>query len=248
MSSVYWTFTTNLIAGEVAKAEKVNLKFSEIDAAFEAVQGDVWKGIRIDDGTTPNSSTFKLTQAAGARANRLLGFDSAGALSLLAAGFVWRGDWATATNYAVNDLVRGPVEAAYSLYIVRATHTSSVFATDVGANRLAVAVDLTEARRSLILHELIVGPNTVQLVAGQDVMVDVTAGPVTLTLPLNATISDQPINVMHVGGSVGNNPITIARNGHRIMGALEDMIVDTPNASFGLAYCDATRGWRVRGV
>ena len=79
-------------------------------------------------------------------------------------------------------------------------------------------------------------------------MVDVTNGPVTLVLPPAPIITDQPINVMHVGGVVGNNPITIDRNGKRIMGLLEDMTVDTPNASFGLAYCNDTLGWRVRGV
>lgn len=248
MASIYWTFEANLIAGEVAKADKVNLKFAEIDAAFLLVQGSTYQGIRIDDGTIPNASTFRLTQPAGARANRVVGFDSAGAISLLAAAFAWRGAWAAATSYAVNDVVQGPLANNYSIYVVRVAHTSGVFADDLAAGRLAVVIDLAEARRSLILHELIVGPNTVAVSAGQDLMVDVTNGPVTLTLPASPSISDQPINVMHVGGNIANNAITIARNGKRIMGLLEDMLVDTPNASFGLAFCDDTRGWRIRGV
>lgn len=248
MSSVYWTFVANLIPGEVAKADKVNTQFAAVDAAFAKVELVTNTAVRIDDGVVPNGGTFKLTQAAGARANRVLGFDNAGALSLLAAAFAWRGDWATGTQYAVNDVVRAPVEANYSIYVVRTAHVSGVFADDVAANRLSVVIDLTEARRSLILHTLITGPNTVSLAAGQDVMVDVTNGPVTLVLPAAPVISDQPINVMHVGGSVGTNPITIAGNGKRIMGLLEDMLVDTTNASFGLAFCNDTLGWRVRGV
>jgi hypothetical protein len=53
---------------------------------------------------------------------------------------------------------------------------------------------------------------------------------------------------MHVGGNIANFPITIARNGKLIMGLAENMTVDTANASFGLAFCNDSFGWRIRGV
>ena len=247
MASRFCTYVSNLIAGQTAGAESVDAKFTEVDTALGLVEGEMNRSIRFTDGT-PAESTFQIAQTGPQRANQLLGFDSNGNLALSAAGFDWRGNWATSTFYSVNDVVIAPLANNYSLYVCRTSHTSGTFATDVATGRFQIMVDLTEVRRSLILHELVSGPNTVALTAGQDVMVDVTGGAVTLTLPAAPVITDQPINIMHVGGNVGTFPITIARNGKPIMGLLEDMTVTTSNASFGLAFCNDTFGWRIRGV
>ena len=41
-------------------------------------------------------------------------------------------------------------------------------------------------------------------------------------------------------------PITVKRNGHRIMGDSDDMTVNTDNAGFALVYFNATYGWRLK--
>lgn len=247
MASRFWNFVANLLPGQTARAEQVNEKLQEIDTALQGVESEMNRTVRFMDGT-PGQTDFQILQDAAQRALKLMGFDAGGAIALISAGFTWRGDWAAGVQYNVNDMVKAPIEHDLSLYVARTSHVSTNFDDDVLAFRWALAVDLTEVRRSLILHQLIVGPDTVDLESGQDVMVDVTGGPVTLVLPPTPAISDQPINVMHVGGSINANPITIDRNGKPIMGLNEDMTIDTPNASFGLAFCDDTRGWRIRGV
>lgn len=68
---------------------------------------------------------------------------SAAALLLIESGFVPRGEWVTATAYAVNDVV----SLARVPYICLVAHTSGVFATDLAAGKWqslgqsAIAVD-----------------------------------------------------------------------------------------------------------
>ncbi len=245
--SRFWTFTSTLVAGQTARSEQVSTHFNEVNTALESVANELNRSIRFTDGT-PNEAQYQLAQNAAQRANRVIGFDAAGTLALLSATFTWRSDWVSATVYGVNDVIRAPVQNNLSLYICRIAHSSGDFDTDVLAGRWEIMIDLAEARRSLVLHQLLVGPDTVQLVAGQDVMCDVTNGPLNLVLPAAPAIADQPINVMHIAGNLGSFPITIQQNGKRIMGLDEDMTVTTANASFGLAFANDVYGWRIRGV
>lgn len=246
MSSRFWTFVANLIPGQTARSEQVNAKFGEVEEGLDLVASEMNRAIRLTSGT-PGETDLQIDFTAAQRASKALGFDSAGDPTILNTTFAWRGDWVTGTVYSANDVIRAPLEYNYSLYICLSAHTSSVFANDIGS--WTVMVDLTEARRSLILHTLVLGPQSnYPLVAGQDVMVDVSGGAVSFLLPSSPNISDQPINIMHVGGNVANNPITVNGNGQYVMGLPEVMTVDTTNASFGLAYCNATLGWRIRGV
>jgi hypothetical protein len=245
MSSRFWTFVANLIPGQTARSEQVNSKFAEIDEALEKVALEMDRSIRFTYGT-PTEATYQSTFSDSQRAGKSLGFDGAGALTILNAGFVWKGDWQPSTFYTVNDVVRAPAAYNYSIYLCVSAHTST---SSFNPSSWSVMIDLTEARKSLILHQLVNGPQSnYPLTAGQDVMVNVSGGAVSFLLPATPSISDQPINIMHVGGVIGDNPITINGNGKAIMGLNEPMIVDTSNASFGLAFCNDALGWRIRGV
>lgn len=175
------------------------------------------------------------------RALKTLGFDSAGAPTLLGQTFVWRGSWVTSTLYSVNDVVKQGADG--SLYLCLISHTSGTFATDLAANRWVLMVDLSTVGQFIRKWQIITSNYTA--VAGDDLFVDVTAGPVTITLPANPALTDQPIAVCHIAGNIASNNITIARNSKVFMGGTADMTVSTPNASFELAYSDATNGWRL---
>lgn len=244
MASRFWTFVSNLIPGQTARSEQVNAKFGEIEEGLDMVAAEMNRSLRITE-TTSDENALTLDYTAVQRAGKSVGFDALGAVTLLNAGFVWKGDWVAGAFYALNDVVRAPLAQGYSIYLCSSAHTSVDFVSDPWA----MMIDLTEARKSLILHQMVIGPQTnYAVVAGQDLMVDVTGGSVSLLLPAAPAILDQPINVMHVAGPIADNPIVIKGNGQKIMGLLEDMTVDTANASFGLAFCDIVNGWRIRGV
>lgn len=245
MSNRFWTFVANLIPGQTARSEQVNAKFGEIEEALDLVELEMNRSIRFTAGT-PTEATYQSAFTTAQRAGKSLGFDSSGNLAIQNAGFVWKGDWAPSTFYTVNDVVRAPVAYNYSIYVCNGAFTSGGSFTP---SNWSLMIDLTEARKSLILHQLVSGPyNNYPLTAGMDVMVNVSGGAVSFLLPANPTISDQPINIMHVGGTIADNPIIINGNGKAIMGLAEPMTVDTANASFGLAFCNDVFGWRIRGV
>ena len=239
----FWEFITNMVAGQTARAEQVNAQFNGVEGAFGLAAAELNRCIRFMDGT-PTEGSFQLTQTPAQRSNLLLGFNQAGTQIQLKSGvFTWRGDWTAATLYNVNDMVRAPTANDRSLYICTVQHIAGTFSTDLASSRWAIAVDLAQVERAIKKFSIINASQT--LSAGQDVYVDTSPGPVTLTLPANPSISDQPIHICHVAGS---NNITVGRNGQRIMGLLEDMTVNTvttPNAAFELAFCDTTRGWRL---
>jgi len=78
---------------------------------------------------------------------------------------------------------------------------------------------------------------------GNGYMVDSSTGPIIVTLPSSPSIGDRVLFV-DVTSSFDINNLTINGNGQKIMGLLENMIVDTINVSFQLVFADATNGWR----
>jgi hypothetical protein len=68
----------------------------------------------------------------------------------------------------------------------------------------------------------------------------------TATLPASAALGDS-IRIV-VLGDAANNPVTVSRNGHRIMGENANLQISTSNAAFGLVYSGANAGWRLEEV
>lgn len=83
--------------------------------------------------------------------------------------------------------------------------------------------------------------SSVSVVAGQKVIVD-TSTAVTLTLPSSASLGDE-IRIIDGTGNAATNNITVARNGHNIMGAASDLIINLNASGIGLVYYNASRGW-----
>jgi hypothetical protein len=243
MANRFYGNTPTLVQGQSARAEAVEAKHNEVEGGFLAVANEMNRAIRFTDGT-PNEAAFQMAATSAQRANKLLGFSAAGNPDLFSSTFVWRGNWTSSAFYAVNDVVRGPESANYSIYIVTTSHTSAgSIATDISAGRLAVMIDLQEMQRFIRRFQIVT--TNYNAVPGDDLFVDVTAGAVTITLPAAPVLSDQPISICHAGGNVAANNITIARNGKLIMGLAEDMTVNTGNASFELAFVNDTLGWRL---
>jgi hypothetical protein len=244
MASRLWTWVKNLVDGQTARTDPINLQLQQIDGAFALAAAELDRSFRFSAGAAPGNA-FLLSHTPAQRALQLLGFDQVGNPGLRSGTFTWRGSWTAATFYNANDMVIGPAAAPHysSLYVCAIAHTAGVFATDLAAARWQVAIDLTQMNRFIRRFEKITANRLA--VAGDDLFVDVGGGAVSITLPTAPLISDQPITVCHVAGNIAANAITIARNGKLIMGLAEDMTVNTTGASFELAFCDDATGWRL---
>lgn len=84
----------------------------------------------------------------------------------------------------------------------------------------------------------------VTAVNGDAFLCDTSAGTFTVTLPAAPAISNV-VQIVDLAGTFDQRPVTILRNGNRIMGVADDLTANTRNASFGLVYSGATYGWKV---
>ena len=84
-------------------------------------------------------------------------------------------------------------------------------------------------------------------IASRYYFVNTTSGAVTLTLPATATMGDT-VRVIDGANTFDTNNLTIARNGHVIMGDAENLVVSTEGASFDLVYYNATHGWKLFSI
>jgi len=78
----------------------------------------------------------------------------------------------------------------------------------------------------------------------QFIFVDTSSAPVTVNLPASANLGDQ-IRFIDVAGTFGANNLTVGRNGLKIFGLTQDLVVSTNDSSFSLVYTGTTYGWKL---
>ena len=83
--------------------------------------------------------------------------------------------------------------------------------------------------------------SNITLVKGNAYIVD-TSSARTLTLPASAVLGDE-IKVIDGTGQAGTNNITINRNGHKIQGLTDNLVINVNRAAQGLVYYNAAQGW-----
>ena len=83
--------------------------------------------------------------------------------------------------------------------------------------------------------------SNVTLVKGNAYIVD-TSSARTLTLPGSAVLGDE-IKVIDGTGQANTNNITINRNGHKIQGLTDNLVINVNRAAQGLVYYNAAQGW-----
>jgi len=72
--------------------------------------------------------------------------------------------------------------------------------------------------------------------------VDVSLNTVTVTLPLTPDFGNE-VKIVDIKGASRTNPITVDRNGHKIMGVAENLVINSNRAALGLVYFDTSEGW-----
>lgn len=248
MANPYFTYTNPLIPGQTARSGQINAEESSQQSAFDSVYADMIQAFRTT-GRTPGAADMAITALPAACALKVIGFDATGTkVALYSSSLNPRGVWLTGTPYARGDVVTQGVEQ--SLYYCAIGHTAGTFSTDLAGGNWVKLIDNTAAYQASFNPKIITIVNSpYQALAGDDLLVDVTAGPVAVLLPGSPALGNQPVGITHLDGNIVTNNITVSQNGNRIMGLTEDMIVSDPYASLMLGFSDATRGWRlIRGT
>ncbi len=87
--------------------------------------------------------------------------------------------------------------------------------------------------------------STVFTVGSNDrVFVNTTGGPTTITLPASPLTGDQ-ITFIDLAGTFDTNNLTLSRNGNKIMGLTENLIISLEDTGLTIAYSGATFGWKI---
>ena len=81
-------------------------------------------------------------------------------------------------------------------------------------------------------------------VSGEGYFCNTTSGAFTVTLPASPSVGDI-VSVKDYANTFGTNNLTIGRNGLKIMGLAEDMVVSNDDAGLQLVYTGSTYGWKL---
>jgi phage baseplate assembly protein gpV len=84
-------------------------------------------------------------------------------------------------------------------------------------------------------------------VAGDQILVNTTSNPVTITLPASPSTGDE-IFILDARGTFAANNLTVGRNAQPIMSNGSDLTLSTSGQTVNLVYVDSTRGWAYRSA
>jgi hypothetical protein len=88
------------------------------------------------------------------------------------------------------------------------------------------------------------GSSTFTAASNDRIFVNTSAAACTITLPAAPQTGDQ-IRFLDLAGTFDTNNLTLARNGNKIMGLTENLILSTEDESIGIVYTGATYGWKL---
>jgi hypothetical protein len=79
-------------------------------------------------------------------------------------------------------------------------------------------------------------------VAGDHILANTSGGTFTITLPASPAASNT-IVIADYAGTFATSNLTIASNGNKILGTVQDLVLNVSNRNATLVYTDSTRGW-----
>lgn len=164
-----------------------------------------------------------------------------GALEITFGFDTYTEDWASVTYGTYAGALEAPSGGGAST-LLELTDTPSSFDNGKYLQSTASGTVWAEASSSgLSAWTVVSGSGTTAVVSGR-YMLDSSGGAFSITAPATPSTGDE-VTFLDAGGSAGTYNITVSRNGSNIMGAAEDLAIDTDSASFSLVYFNSTRGW-----
>jgi hypothetical protein len=88
------------------------------------------------------------------------------------------------------------------------------------------------------------GSTTLNVAANDRYFIDTTAGALTISLPSSPQIGDQ-VSILDLASTFDTNNCTIDRNGNKIMGLTENLILAVEDTGITIVYTGATYGWKL---
>jgi hypothetical protein len=85
---------------------------------------------------------------------------------------------------------------------------------------------------------------SITIAANDRYFVDTTTGAKTITLPASPQTGDQ-VSILDLASTFDTNNCTIDRNGNKIMGLTENLILNVEDEAIQLVYTGATYGWKL---
>ena len=115
------TQDTDYVANDPFPAESHETALDKLTLQQQEIQEEIDRSLKLSRTNTMTSTEFTID--ASSRANKVLGFDSAGELSVTTTIGSNRGNWASGTAYSVRDIVKDT--STNNIFMVNAAHTSS---------------------------------------------------------------------------------------------------------------------------
>lgn len=198
------------------------------------------------DSAPPSTALIEVTTFGGSVS---IGGGSGGSLTAVYRGYT--GDGST-TAYTVTSGVtantvlvatNGVLQRPTTDYTISGSTLTFVVAPDNSDDIQIRELSSTGSSGSSALAWNIASSNST-MTTNNGYFVDTSGGPKTMTLPTSATLGDT-IRINDLAGTFNTNNLTVARNGHKIQGIANDLLVDVDQSSFGLVYSNSTYGWKV---
>ena len=228
--------------GQTAKAEQVKSEFDGVQSGFDGVHSAIETAVQGQPG-----EVLTPLPAAATRANQWCKFDANGNPIAVTSPLNPRGNWAANTLYHVGDSYLAAPNS--STYYVTTQYTSG---STYGSTDTANTIVLVNLAGLLFFNNVIVNtPGTLNAQDGGSYMLDSSAGNIVVQLPNEGAVGTSPINLTHVGGSLGSGQtITVqSASGQYIMGASQNVLsMDVVNFSTSLMWGGTTYGWRLRSM
>ena len=102
--------------------------------------------------------------------------------------------------------------------------------------------DGTNIVKGMIKKGYVTTTSAYTAVADDQIIVDTSSAPVTITLPASPSVGDE-VHFIDGKGTFGSNNLIINRNSSKINSGTSNLTVSTNGQSFTLVYANATRGW-----
>lgn len=140
----YYNHDGKFTPGTTVRSDAANAKFDGIETAFDKVETDINRSIKLPEG-----ESIEITQTLTGRANTAIGFDEEGNIALLPGAGRWTGNYQASKLYTVRDIFRDAagVVGLNNLYIVTRNFASTNLTADASNYELLISVADVEAAK-----------------------------------------------------------------------------------------------------